>query len=295
MRLLLVLAMGGLAAGQANAQGGPWNGGYIGVSGGLSGLAPDTSVVIAVARVGRPDADYSNTVYEILEGSATFKREVSSESTLATAAFVGMTFDEGSIVWGGELRLEAASIERKLSSGLLRWVPTGFLGRQATFPIPSGAPSGINPSTGILREEETFTSIVTMDYNVSLLGRLGVPLGDSILLSAIAGVSAAPTQMIISQSSEQFGVYRYSLPIPNSPQLSVAANSSATDRASAKETLWGPTVGALVEFRLDEGWVARADLIYTHYGELSLANSAGSAASFQPRAWSTSIGVVYSY
>ena len=295
MRLLLVLAAGGLAAGQANAQGAHWNGGYVGVSGGLTGLAPDTSAVIAVARVGRPDADYSNTVYEVLGGDATVKREVSSESTLATAAVVGITFDEGSIVWGGEARLGATSIERKLNSAPIRWAATGFSGRQATFPIPSGAPSGINTSTGILEERETFTSVVTMDYNVSLLGRLGVPVGNSILVSALVGVSAAPAQMSISQLSEQFGVYRYSLPVPNSPQLSVAANSSATDRASLKETLWGPTVGALVEIRFDERWVARADLMYTQYGDISIANSAGSAVYFDPRTWSTSVGLVYRY
>jgi opacity protein-like surface antigen len=292
MRFIILLATSSLAAGHAAAQGSSWDGTYAGVTGGVSGLAPDTGVSIDVARAGRPDGNYTGTTYNPVGGVSRFDSEISSESTAAFAVFAGTSFDQGGYVWGAEAKLEVAPIERNYSVGPVRYFPTGPSGSAATFPLPANItpqPGGI---TQILQENETLSSSLQLDYNLSLRGKIGVPISDALLVSAHAGIAMTQAQLDVRQDSEQLGAYLFRLN-GQGPLLSTAINRTTTDTVSAEETLIGVTLGGLAEYKLTDNLIARADVTWTKYGDIGVTTGPGSEVSIEPSTWSASLGIAF--
>jgi opacity protein-like surface antigen len=285
MRLIFIVAASSLAAGQAMAQESTgWSGAYGGVEAGVSGLA-NTRATIDIEPGRWPGATYPAGVMT----GRTFETEVSSQSKAALGAFMGLTFDTFGLVAGGEVNVLISPVEREYSLGPVSSIRTGDP-RAVTFPLPAstGAPAG---SVGaVLSETDSIHYKVRLDDNVSLRGRIGLPVGDIALLSAYAGVAMTNAQIDFSQHSAQTGAFFF-----GTPEQSIPLSNSGDSNIRKQQTLFGTTFGALAEYRLSTEWTGRLDFAYTQFEEASATDSVGSTIDIKPRTWSITTGFSRSF
>jgi opacity protein-like surface antigen len=298
MRTMILLLTSSLAAGHAIAQESNWSGTYVGVSGGLAGLSPDSSASVSIQRAGRPDRIETGayTIFGCPNGfgcPSDFAGELSSESTAALAVFAGTSFDQGGLVWGAEVKLEAAPIERAFEVGPIHFRPV-IPGAGDNFPLPPGITPRPGGFTTVYQENETVAWNLQVDYSGVIRGKIGFPIGDALLISGHAGIAVTQAQLEVTQASEQLGGYFYrDIGNPNVELVDTLINASATSSTSAEETLVGIAVGALAEYQLTSNLIGRADVTYTKYGDISVANGPGSEVSIEPSTWSASVGLAW--
>lgn len=284
MRLMFILATSSLAAGQAMAQETTdWSGAYGGLSAGVAGLnGAESSIDLVHGRW--PNATYPTGIL----GNSAIESEFGSPSKTAIGGFFGMTFDQFGLLVGGEANLQVAPIERDYAIGPVRGPRTGAP-RAVSFVMPAtsnGIPAGATVT--VLSEDDTITSHIKMDYNLSVRGRIGMPIADLVLVSAYAGVSLSTAQLDVTQHSSQAAAYFFT-PTGGTEQSTPLTNT-ATITSTKQASLMGATFGALAEYKVNDEWTGRLDLSYTKFDEISSTNTRGTSVSINPNTWSSSLG-----
>jgi opacity protein-like surface antigen len=148
--------------------------------------------------------------------------------------------------------------------------------------------------TGAARDSVTVRT--SLDWSGSLRARIGLPIGDNLLLSAFGGPSFLSASLRASQSAAATSL---NIAFTGFHFFSNETDLSGVTAASRSQTLIGGTFGGQIDYRIDQHWMLRGEYGVSIYPSLTVrlpeGAAAASSAAFSPTLHAVRLGVAYKF
>lgn len=274
-----VLAAGGALAcsNSVAAQTTRWSGYYLGADVGLQGGRSGTLTATVI-----PARD-SRFIYIDGAEARNFDRERAIQRKTFGGVRAGRLFEQGSFVWGIELQANAARLEQNFTVGPIDAGPI----RTNSVLLSGTFPSTINNSN------DTLIADFKTDFVSSIRARIGIPIGDRILVSAFGGPSFAKANLRARQDSL---IIIQTCNNPFRPALCGAEGTDVSSQGSDEDKfLAGAVVGAALDLRLTERWIIHGETSLSRYQSIEADAGNGSKVGYEPELYSASLGLAYRF